>query len=479
MLDRKDFYINGKWVAPKNLKEIEVINPSTEKSCAVISLGGKDDVNAAVTAAKNAFESWAFTPKNKRVELLEMLYVVYKKRWAEIADAITLEMGAPKDFSSQLQTGTGASHIKSFTRYLKEFNFEKVLGDHAKDQKILYEPKGVCALITPWNWPMNQVCLKVIPALAAGCTMVLKPSELAPLSAMILAEMIDEVKFPAGVFNLVNGDGATTGDVLTSHPDVNMISFTGSTRAGALISKNAAKDFKRISLELGGKGANIIFKDADPEAVERGALRCFRNSGQSCNAPTRMLVEKSIYSETVERVKKFTNEMKVDVSAKEGDHIGPVISDTQFNKIQTLIQKGINEGAKLVAGGLGKPDGLDKGYFVKPTAFADVNNQMEIARTEIFGPVLSIIPFETEEDAISIANDTPYGLTNYIQTQDQQKANRVARKLRSGMVDVNGAGIAVDAPFGGYKHSGIGREAGALGIEEFLEVKTVGGWKDN
>ena len=479
MLDRKNFYINGKWVAPKNTKDIEVINPSTEKSCAVISLGGKDDVNAAVTAAKNAFESWAFTPKNKRIELLEKLYVVYKKRWAEIADAITSEMGAPKDFSSQLQTGTGASHIKSFTRYLKEFNFEKILGDHAKNQKILYEPKGVCALITPWNWPMNQVCLKVIPALAAGCTMVLKPSELAPLSAMILAEMIDEVKFPAGVFNLINGDGATTGDALTSHPDVNMVSFTGSTRAGALISKNAAKDFKRISLELGGKGANIIFKDADPEAVERGALRCFRNSGQSCNAPTRMLVEKSIYSETVERVKKFANETKVDVSAKEGDHIGPVISDTQFNKIQALIQKGIDEGAKLVAGGLGKPDGLDKGYFVKPTAFADVNNQMEIARTEIFGPVLSIIPFETEEEAISIANDTPYGLTNYIQTQDQQKANRVARKLRSGMVDVNGAGIAVDAPFGGYKHSGIGREAGALGIEEFLEVKTVGGWNDN
>ena len=479
MLDRKNFYINGKWVAPKNPKEIEVINPSTEKSCAVISLGGKDDVNAAVTAAKNAFESWAFTPKDIRVELLEKLYVVYKKRWAEIADAITLEMGAPKDFSSQLQTGTGASHIKSFTKYLKEFNFEKVLGDHAKNQKILYEPKGVCALITPWNWPMNQVCLKVIPALAAGCTMVLKPSELAPLSAMILAEMIDEVKFPAGVFNLVNGDGATTGDALTSHPDVNMISFTGSTRAGALISENAAKDFKRISLELGGKGANIIFKDADPEAVERGANRCFRNSGQSCNAPTRMLVEKSIYSETVERVKKFANEMKVDVSAKEGDHIGPVISDTQFNKIQTLIQKGIDEGAKLVAGGPGKPDGLDKGYFVKPTAFADVNNQMEIARTEIFGPVLSIIPFETEEEAISIANDTPYGLTNYIQTQDQKKANRVARKLRSGMVDVNGAGIAVDAPFGGYKHSGIGREAGAHGLEEFLEVKTVGGWNEN
>jgi len=479
MLDKKNFYINGQWVAPKNAKDIEVIDPSTEKSCAIISLGGADDINAAVTSAKKAFESWGFTTRNQRVELLEKLYVVYKKRWADVAKAITLEMGAPKDFSSQLQAGTGASHIKSFIRYLKEFNFEKVLGDHAKDQKILYEPKGVCALITPWNWPMNQVCLKVMPALAAGCTMVLKPSELAPLSSMILAEMIDEVKFPAGVFNLVNGDGATTGNALTSHPDINMISFTGSTRAGALISENAAKDFKRISLELGGKGANIVFKDADPEAIERGALRCFRNSGQSCNAPTRMLVEKSMYNEAIERLKKFANKTKVDDPAKEGDHIGPVVSETQFNKIQTLIKKGIDEGAKLVAGGVGKPDGLEKGYFVKPTVFADVNNQMEIARTEIFGPVLSIIPFETEEEAISIANDTPYGLTNYIQTQDQKKANRVARKLRSGMVDVNGAGIAVDAPFGGYKHSGIGREAGAQGLEEFLEIKTVGGWKDN
>jgi len=478
MIDKKLFYINGKWTSSKNSKEIKVIDPATEKECAAISLGGKDDVNDAVIAAKNAFESWSFTMKNQRVELLEKLYVVYKKRWADVAEAITLEMGAPKDFSSQLQAGSGAGHIKSFIKYLKEFNFEKILGDHAKNQKILYEPKGVCALITPWNWPMNQVCLKVIPALAAGCTMVLKPSELAPLSSMILAEMIDEVKFPAGVFNLVNGDGATTGDALTSHPDVNMISFTGSTRAGALISQNAAKDFKRISLELGGKGANIIFKDADSEAVERGALRCFRNSGQSCNAPTRMLVEKSMYNEAVERVKNYANKTKVDLPKKEGDHIGPVISETQYNKIQTLIQKGIDEGAKLVAGGIGKPEGLEKGYFVKPTAFADVNNQMEIARTEIFGPVLSIIPFETEEEAIKIANDTPYGLTNYIQTQDQKKANRVARKLRSGMVDVNGAGIAVDAPFGGYKHSGIGREAGAIGIEEFLEVKTVGGWND-
>ena len=385
-------------------------------------------------------------------------------------------MGAPKDFASKLQAGTGASHIKSFIKYLKNFEFEKPLGEHAPNQRLIYEPKGVCALITPWNWPMNQVCLKVMPAIASGCTMVLKPSELAPLSSMILAEIIDEVKFPKGVFNLVNGDGATTGDALTSHPDINMISFTGSTRAGALISQNAAKDFKRVSLELGGKGANIIFKDADAEAIERGALRCFRNSGQSCNAPTRMLVEKSMYNEAIARLKKYTESFEVGDPKKEGEHIGPVISETQYNKIQTLIQKGIDEGAKLVAGGTGKPDGLDTGYFVKPTVFADVNNNMEVARTEIFGPVLSVIPFETEEDAIKIANDTAYGLTNYIQTQDPEKVKRVARKLRSGMVDVNGAGIAVDAPFGGFKHSGIGREAGEHGLEEFLEVKAVGGW---
>ncbi len=476
MIEKKNFYINGSWVAPKNKNEIHVINPASEKSCAVISLGGKEDIHDAVIAAKEAFKSWGFTSKEERVVYLEKLYELYKKRWNDIAEAITLEMGAPKDFSSKLQTGTGASHIKSFIRYLKDFEFEKVLGDHAKNQRVLYEPKGVCALITPWNWPINQVCLKVIPALAAGCTMVLKPSELAPLSAAIIAELIDEAKFPKGVFNLVNGDGAITGDALTSHPDVNMISFTGSTRAGALISQNAAKDFKRVSLELGGKGANIIFKDADPEAIERGALRCFRNSGQSCNAPTRMLVEKSMYDEAIERLKKYANEFQVGDPNKEGDHIGPVISEIQFNKIQGLIQKGIDEGAKLVAGGTGKPEGLNDGYYVKPTVFAEVNNNMDIARTEIFGPVLSVIPFETEEEAIQIANDTDYGLTNYIQTQDKEKVQRIARKLRSGMVDVNGAGIAVDAPFGGYKHSGIGREAGKEGLIEFLEVKSVGGW---
>ena len=476
MIEKKNFYINGKWIAPKRSKDISVINPATEKGCAIISLAGKEDVNDAVLSAKEAFKTWAFSSKKERLEPLEKLYELYKKRWSDIAETITTEMGAPKDFSTKLQAGTGAAHIKTFIRYLKEFDFEKPLGEHAKNQRLIYEPKGVCALITPWNWPMNQTCLKVMPALASGCTMILKPSEVAPLSAMILTELIDEAGFPPGVFNLVNGDGATTGDALTSHPDINMISFTGSTRAGALISQNAAKDFKRVSLELGGKGANIIFKDADPEAIERGALRCFRNSGQSCNAPTRMLVEKSMYDEAVERVKKFANTMKVGDPKKEGEHIGPVVSEVQYKKIQSLIQKGIDEGAKLVAGGVGKPDGIDKGYFVKPTAFANVNNQMEIARTEIFGPVLSIIPFENEEEAISIANDTDYGLTNYIQTKDKEKANRVARRLRSGMVDVNGAGIAVDAPFGGFKHSGIGREAGKEGLLEFLEVKSVGGW---
>ena len=476
MLNKKNFYINGEWIKPNSSEEIIVVDPATEENCAVITLGDKIDVDKAVKAAKNAYETWAFSSKEDRIGLLEKLYENYKKRWADISEAITTEMGAPKDFATKLQVGTGAAHIKSFIRHLKNFEFEKPLGDHAPNQRLLYEPKGVCALITPWNWPMNQVCLKVIPALASGCTMVLKPSELAPLSSMVLTEIIDETKFPPGVFNLINGDGNITGDALTRHPDINMISFTGSTRAGALISQNAANDFKRVSLELGGKGANIIFKDANPKAIEWGALRCFKNSGQSCNAPTRMLIEKSNYSEAIKKLKEYTDTIQVGDPKKEGEHIGPVVSETQYNKIQDLIQKGIDEGAKLIAGGLGKPDGHEKGYFVKPTVFIDVDNSMEIARTEIFGPVLSVIPFETEEDAIKIANDTPYGLTNYIQTQDQEKAKRVAKKLRSGMVDVNGAGIAIDTPFGGFKHSGIGREAGEHGLQEFLEVKSVGGW---
>ena len=476
MLNKKNFYINGKWVKPDSEEEIKVINPANEDVCTLITLGNKKDVDTAVSAAKEAFKLWGYSSKEERIDYLEKLYTLYKQRWDDFTNSIVLEMGAPKEFASKLQVGAGAAHIKSFIKYLKEFNFDKPLNDHLTNQRIIYEPKGVCALITPWNWPMNQVCLKVIPALASGCTMVLKPSEIAPLSSMILAEIIDEANFPKGVFNLVNGDGATTGEELTRHPNIDMISFTGSTRAGALISQNAAKDFKRISLEFGGKGANIIFKDAKPDAVEKGASRCFKNSGQSCNAPTRMLVEKTIYNETIERVKKFTLNLKVDHPSKEGNHIGPVVSDQQFKKVQILIQKGLDEGAKLIAGGTGKPEGFQKGYYVKPTVFADVNNKMEIARTEIFGPVLSIIPFENEEEAIEIANDTDYGLANYVQTQDKEKANRVARKLRSGMVDINGAGLAVDSPFGGFKHSGIGREAGKEGLLEFLEVKSVGGW---
>ena len=476
MLNKKNFYINGKWVKPDSEEEIKVINPANEDVCTLITLGNKKDVDTAVSAAKEAFKLWGYSSKEERIDYLEKLYTLYKQRWDDFTNSIVLEMGAPKEFASKLQVGAGAAHIKSFIKYLKEFNFDKPLNDHLTNQRIIYEPKGVCALITPWNWPMNQVCLKVIPALASGCTMVLKPSEIAPLSSMILAEIIDEANFPKGVFNLVNGDGATTGEELTRHPNIDMISFTGSTRAGALISQNAAKDFKRISLELGGKGANIIFKDAKPDAVEKGASRCFKNSGQSCNAPTRMLVEKTIYNETIEKVKKFTLDLKVDHPSKEGNHIGPVVSDQQFKKVQILIQKGLDEGAKLIAGGTGKPEGFQKGYYVKPTVFADVNNKMEIARTEIFGPVLSIIPFENEEEAIEIANDTDYGLANYVQTQDKEKANRVARKLRSGMVDINGAGLAVDSPFGGFKHSGIGREAGKEGLLEFLEVKSVGGW---
>ena len=318
MKDKKNFYINGKWQTPKSKQHIEVVNPSTEEKCAIITLGNQEDVDIAVNSPKEAYNSWAFSTKEERIKLLEKLYENYKKRWADISEAITTEMGAPKDFATKLQVGTGAAHIKSFIRHLKNFEFEKPLGDHAPNQRLLFEPTGVCALITPWNWPMNQVCLKVIPALASGCTMVLKPSELAPLSSMVLTEIIDETKFPPGVFNLINGDGNITGDALTRHPDINMISFTGSTRAGALISQNAANDFKRVSLELGGKGANIIFKDADPKAIEWGALRCFKNSGQSCNAPTRMLIEKSNYSEAIKKLKEYTDTIQVGDPKKEG-----------------------------------------------------------------------------------------------------------------------------------------------------------------
>ena len=387
-------------------------------------------------------------------------------------------MGAPIDMAKEQQAPSGTWHIKNFLEAAKGFEFERKLGDHAPEDRILYEPVGVCGLITPWNWPMNQVTLKVIPALLTGCTMVLKPSEIAPLSSLLFAEIMDEAGTPAGVFNLVNGDGPGVGTQLSRHPDVDMISFTGSARAGIAISKNAAETLKRVSLELGGKGANIVFADADEKAVKRGTRHVFNNSGQSCNAPTRMLVQRSLYDQAVETARAVAEQTVIGPAGQNGRHIGPVVSAAQFDKIQGLIQKGIDEGARLVAGGLGRPEGFNRGYYTRPTVFADVSNDMTIAREEIFGPVLSIIPFETEEEAIGIANDTDYGLTNYVQTEDGEKRNRVTRRLRSGMVENNGKSRGAGSPFGGMKASGNGREGGVWGLEDFMEVKAVSGWAE-
>lgn len=479
MIEKRDFYINGKWVAPAAANDCNVIDPSTEEVCAVISLGDQADTDAAVAAAKEAFKTWGFSSKAERLELIESILEIYNRRSEDLAQAMSLEMGAPIDLSRSSQVGAGSWHIKNFIRAFKDFEFDKMLSERAPNDRLLYEPVGVTALITPWNWPMNQVTLKVVAAAAAGCTMVLKPSEVAPLSSIVWSEIMDEAGTPAGVYNMVNGDGVGVGSQLTSHPDVDMVSFTGSTRAGIAISKAAADTIKRVALELGGKGANILFEDADEKAVKRGVLHMMQNTGQSCNAPSRMLVQSSIYDRVVEEAAEVANKVQVGPASEEGRHIGPVVNELQWNKIQDLIQKGIDEGARLVVGGTGRPDGLNKGYFVKPTVFADVTNDMTIGREEIFGPVLSIMKFDTEEEAIEIANDTVYGLTNYIQTQDGARANRVARQMRSGMVEMNGTSRAAGSPFGGYKQSGNGREGGILGIEDFLEVKAVSGWSND
>ena len=476
MLDKRNFYINGKWIAPLKANDFEVINPSNEEPCAIISLGSDADIDSAVKAAKDAFPSWSQISKEEKISLIEKLYEIYKSRWDEMAESISMEMGAPIDWATTEQTSSGASHIKDFIKRLKDFEFESAFNNES-DNYIAYEPIGVCGLITPWNWPINQITLKVIPALAAGCTMILKPSEIAPLSGMLFSDMIHETGFPPGVFNLVNGDGVGVGTQISGHSDIDMVSFTGSTRAGKLISKNSADTIKRVCLELGGKGANIVFADSDDEAISRGVRRVFGNSGQSCNAPTRMLVEKSIYEKAVNEAIKVANNTEVNLASKKGNHIGPVVSKVQYDKIQKLIQSGIDEGANLAAGGLNRPKGLDKGYFVQPTVFADVKTSMKIANEEIFGPVISILPFENEEEAISISNDTTYGLTNYIQTKDKEKAQRIAKQLRSGMVEINGKAFTKGTPFGGYKQSGNGREGGTWGLEEYLEVKTISGWK--
>ena len=476
MFNKKNFFINGKWIKPSKPNDFEVINPSNEEPFAFISLGSKEDTDAAVNAAKAAFAKWKETSKDERIKLLEKLLSVYKKRFNEMAEAISIEMGAPMDWASDPQTASGQSHLEDFILRLKNFNFEKQF-DSKSNNHICYDPIGVCGLITPWNWPINQIALKVIPAFATGCTMILKPSEIAPISAMLFAEMIDEVGFPPGVFNLINGDGAGVGTHLSAHPGIDMVSFTGSTRAGKLISKNAADTIKRVCLELGGKGGNIVFADSYPNAVKDGIRNVMSNSGQSCDAPTRMLVEKSIYERAVKEAIDEANKIKVDIASKKGNHIGPVVSKIQYDKIINLIKDGISEGATLAAGGPDLPNNLNKGYFIKPTIFTNVTNKMQIAKKEIFGPVLSIIPFETEEEAIRITNDTEYGLGNYLQTDDKEKAKRVAKKLRSGCVYINGHSTDSGTPFGGFRQSGNGREGGIWGMEEYLEVKTISGWK--
>ncbi|AVO37783.1 aldehyde dehydrogenase family protein [Pukyongiella litopenaei] len=476
MIEKRDFYINGAWVAPAEPNDFEVIDPSTEDPCAIISLGGKADTDAAVAAARAALPGWMATPPEERFALVEKLVEIYAARGEDLAQAMSAEMGAPIDMSRSQQVGAGIWHLKNFLKAAKDFKFDEPLGDHAPEDRIIHEAVGVAALITPWNWPMNQITLKVGAAAIAGCTMVLKPSEQSPLNAMIFAEMMDEAGFPPGVFNLVNGDGAGVGSQLSGHPDVDMVSFTGSTRAGTAISKNAADTLKKVHLELGGKGANLIFADADEKAVKRGVLHMMNNTGQSCNAPSRMMVQAEIYDQAVETAAEVANSVTVGNAHDEGRHIGPVVNEVQFNKIQGLIQQGIDEGARLVAGGPGRPDGLNRGFYVKPTVFADVTNDMTIAREEIFGPVLSIMKFDTEEEAVAVANDTPYGLTNYVQTSDSTRANRLARQLRSGMVEMNGKSRSAGSPFGGMKQSGNGREGGSWGIEDFCEVKSVSGW---
>ena len=476
LADKRKFYIDGAWVPPATPNDLEVIDPTTEEPVAVISVGAQADTDRAVAAAKAAFPGWSATPPAERLKYVEKILEIYKRRNDDIAAAMTTEMGAPTDMSKEDQAGSGSFHIETFIDSFRDFEFIRPLGDHAPTSMVAWEPIGVVGLITPWNWPMNQVTLKVIPAILAGNTVVLKPSEIAPLSSMVFAEVIDEAGLPKGVFNLVNGDGAGVGTQLSTHPDVEMISFTGSTRAGIAITKAAADTVKKVALELGGKGANLVFADADDKAVVRGIRHVFYNSGQSCNAPTRMLVERGAYEKAVETAKKVAEETTVGSAHDGGKHIGPVVSKQQWDKIQDLIQKGIDEGARLVAGGTGLPEGVNRGYYVRPTVFADVTNDMTIARQEIFGPVVALIPFESEEEAVRIANDTIYGLTNYVQTQDGARRNRLARQLRSGMVEMNGVSRGRGSAFGGVKASGRAREGGVWGLEEFMDSKQISGW---
>jgi len=469
------FYINGKWVDPAGpISTLDVINPATEQPYGRIALGTREDVHSAVQAARTAFDSWSQTSVESRLAILEKIAAGIQNRYDELAEVISKEMGAPLWLAQKAQVAAGMAHFAAAGEVLKNYQFEEQQGTTL----IVREPIGVCGFITPWNWPLNQIACKVSPALAAGCTMVLKPSEIAPLNACILAEIIHDAGVPAGVFNLINGDGSTVGAALSAHPGVDMVSFTGSTRAGILVAKAAADSVKRVTQELGGKSANLILDDADlAKAVSGGVQKCFSNSGQSCNAPSRMLVPVGGYDEAVAIAKGAAEQVCVGNPLAAETTIGPVASKFQYQKIQGLLNKGIEEGAELVTGGPGRPDSLEIGYYVKPTIFAKVDNAMTIAREEIFGPVLCMIPYENEDDAVRIANDSPYGLSGYVSSGDPKKARKIAARLRTGNVHLNGSGTNVHAPFGGYKQSGNGREWGKHGFEEFLEIKAIMGWE--
>ncbi|MHB1999195.1 MAG: aldehyde dehydrogenase family protein [Solirubrobacteraceae bacterium] len=465
-------YIDGEWVDPSSSETLDVINPATEQPIATIALGDEQDVNRAVEAAKRAFESFSQTSKQERVDLLSRVIERYKARMEDIARAVSQEMGAPIGLARAAQAPAGLGHLKATLAALEEETFTETLGTTT----IVYEPVGVCGLITPWNWPLNQIAAKVAPALATGCTMVLKPSEIAPLNALIFAEALDEAGVPAGVFNLVNGYGPTVGTALATHPDVSFVSFTGSTRAGIEVAKNAAPGVKRVAQELGGKSANIILEDADlQEALARDVAGMYVNSGQSCNAGSRILVPRAKMDEAIRIAKETTEKVTVGSPDDEATAVGPVSSEVQFDKVQGLIQTAIEEGATVVVGGLGRPDGLATGYYVKPTVLADVTNDMTIAQQEIFGPVLTLIGYEDEDEAVRIANDSDYGLAGMVSSSDHDHAVAVARRMRTGMVHLNGAPLTADAPFGGYKQSGNGREYAGHGLREFLEAKSIYG----
>jgi aldehyde dehydrogenase (NAD+) len=468
--DNRQFYIDGAWVDPIERKDYEVINPATETVAGVISMGSAKDVDRAVAAARRAFDSHAHTSPAERLALMERILEAYKAHYDEIAQAISIEMGAPVTLSKGSQTRIGVGHISAMIDVLKTFKFEEVRGT----VRLVQEPVGVCALITPWNWPMNQVAAKVIPALAAGCTMVLKPSEFSPFSAILWAKCMHEAGVPAGVFNLVNGDGPNVGAPLSSHREIDMVSFTGSTRAGTEVARNAAASVKRVHQELGGKSPNVLLDDADFErAVKQSVQHVFQNSGQSCNAPTRMLVPAARLAEVEALAKRFAEGVVVGDPSSEKTNIGPVVSKLQYERVEGYIAKGIAEGAKVIIGGPGRPEGLAKGYYVRPTIFSNVRNDMTIAREEIFGPVLCILPYESEDQAVQIANDTPYGLAAYVWSKDNLHARRIGSRIRAGQVTLNGASGTMNTPFGGFKMSGNGREYGEFGLRDFLEVKAV------